>query len=100
MQTNAAEELELELPEEEVENNAADISDDVQEEVANEERADAETRVRQFLESDDELKAYGDGVQKRIDKLTYKYREAERREQAALEYAKAVQMELENSPPK
>ena len=95
MQTNAAEELELELPEEEVENNAADVSDDVQEEVANEERADAETRVRQFLESDDELKAYGDGVQKRIDKLTYKYREAERREQAALEYAQAVQAQLE-----
>jgi len=95
MPTNAAEELELELPEEEVENSAADVSDEVTDEVVAEEEPDAESRVRQFLESDDELKAYGDGVQKRIDKLTYKYREAERREQAAIEYAQAVQAQLE-----
>ena len=39
----------------------------------------------------DELGAVNDVVQKRIAKLTAKMREAERREQAALEYAKGLQ---------
>ena len=34
------------------------------------------------------LEEYTESVKKRIDKLTYKIREAERREKAALEYAK------------
>jgi hypothetical protein len=38
-----------------------------------------------------ELKEYSESVKKRIDKLTSRLREAERREQAALEYAKGVQ---------
>lgn len=46
---------------------------------------------------DDELENYGEGVQKRISKLTAKMREAERREQAALEYAKSVQRQLEEA---
>ena len=40
--------------------------------------------------SEEELANYSAGVRKRIDKLTAKYREAERREQAALDYAKSV----------
>ena len=36
------------------------------------------------------LQEYSDGVQKRIDKLTKKMREAERREQAALTYAEGL----------
>jgi hypothetical protein len=48
-------------------------------------------------ESDDELENYTEGVQKRIGKLTAKMREAERREQAALEYAQAVQKQLEEA---
>lgn len=39
----------------------------------------------------DELDGYSDKVKKRIDKLTARLRETERREQAALEYAKSVQ---------
>jgi hypothetical protein len=39
----------------------------------------------------DELGAVNDAVQKRIAKLTAKMREAERREQAAVEYAKGLQ---------
>ena len=39
----------------------------------------------------DELDNVSDAVQKRISKLTARMREAERREQAALEYAKGVQ---------
>ena len=41
--------------------------------------------------SDSELEDYSKGVQSRIAKLTRKMREAERREKAALDYAKAVE---------
>ena len=41
--------------------------------------------------SEGEMEDYGKKVQSRIDKLTKKVREAERREQAAVEYAKGVQ---------
>jgi len=41
----------------------------------------------------EELEQYSDGVQKRIAKLTKKWREAERQREAALEYAKGVQDE-------
>ena len=38
----------------------------------------------------EDLKEYSDKVKKRIDKLTFQIREAERREKAALEYAKGL----------
>ena len=41
--------------------------------------------------SDENLEDYSKGVQSRIAKLTRKMREAERREQAAIDYAKAVE---------
>ena len=40
--------------------------------------------------TEEELASYSTGVRKRIDKLTAKYRESERREQAALEYARGM----------
>ena len=39
------------------------------------------------------MEEYSAGVKKRIDKLTKKMREAERREQAAIDYAKQVKLE-------
>ena len=42
----------------------------------------------------EELDNYSDSVKRRIDKLTRKMREAERREQAAIEYAKKVQQDI------
>jgi len=42
---------------------------------------------------EEELEEYSVGVKKRIDKLTKKMREAERREQAAIDYAKKVKEE-------
>jgi hypothetical protein len=42
-----------------------------------------------------ELEEYSEGVKRRIAKLTRKMREAERREQAAIEYAQKVQAEQE-----
>lgn len=43
-----------------------------------------------------ELDEVSEGVQKRISKLTARMREAERREQAALEYAKGLQNQTQN----
>ena len=44
----------------------------------------------------DELDEYSESVKKRIDKLTKKMREAERREAAALEYAEKIKKQNEN----
>ena len=53
------------------------------------EKQEAETKV----EEKKELEEYSQGVQKRIAKLTKKWREAERQKEAALDYAKGVQHE-------
>jgi len=45
----------------------------------------------------DNLGDISDSVQKRINKLTYKVREFERREKAALDYAKSLQKQLEDT---
>ena len=50
----------------------------------------SKVEIKKEVDSDD-LSNLSEGVQKRIDKLTRKYRESERREQAALDYAKALQ---------
>ena len=44
-------------------------------------------------EKKEELEEYSQGVQKRIAKLTKKWREAERQKEAAIDYAKGVQKE-------
>ena len=49
-----------------------------------------ETKLEE-KKDDDKLEEYSKGVQARIAKLTRKMREAERREKAALEYAKGVE---------
>ena len=46
------------------------------------------------VSDEEEIAEYSESVKKRINKLTYKIREAERREQAAIEYAKGVQDRL------
>ena len=50
-----------------------------------------ETKLEEKKEDDSKLEDYSKGVQARIAKLTRKMREAERREQAATEYARAVE---------
>ena len=50
---------------------------------------------KETKEDDSKLEEYSKGVQKRIDKLTAKLREAERREQAATDFASNVQKENE-----
>ena len=59
-----------------------------------------ETKIFQKEEAEssprNELDEVSEGVQKRISKLTARMREAERREQAALEYAKGLQNQTQN----
>jgi hypothetical protein len=50
-----------------------------------------EVESKEEKQDDDKLEEYSKGVQSRIAKLTRKMREAERREKAAVEYAKAVE---------
>ena len=65
---------------EEVAEEAENLEIEVEEEGVEEEQEAPE----QAASSDDEHEQYSEGVKKRIDRLTYKMREAERREQAAL----------------
>ena len=50
-----------------------------------------EVKSKEEKQEDDKLENYSKGVQKRIANLTRKMREAERREKAALDYAKGVE---------
>ena len=61
------------------------------EENTEQEAVTQETAKEETKKSDEELEDYSKGVQSRIAKLTRKMREAERREQAAIDYAKAVE---------
>ena len=61
------------------------------EEKTEQETVKEETVKEETKKSDEELEDYSKGVQSRIAKLTRKMREAERREQAAIDYAKAVE---------
>jgi hypothetical protein len=67
-----------------------DIKPDVQDDKDNKEQ------VKEEPKKEEELEQYSDGVKKRIAKLTKKWREAERQREAALEFAKGGQTELEN----
>jgi len=61
------------------------------------EAADETPIVEQEVEApkSEELDNYSDKVKKRIDKLTARLRETQRREEAAIEYAKSVQQQNE-----
>jgi len=54
-------------------------------------KQETETTEKETKEDDSKLEEYSKGVQARIAKLTRKMREAERREQAAVEYARGVE---------
>ena len=76
---------EVSLPEEEIK----EVAENTEQETIKVETE--ETKVEPETKSDEELEDYSKGVQSRIAKLTRKMREAERREQAAVEYARAVE---------
>ena len=59
-----------------------------------------EVEKKEEKKEDDKLEDYSKGVQARIAKLTRKMREAERREKAALDYAKAVEAKRQSAESK
>jgi hypothetical protein len=76
---------EVSLPEDNVE----EVAEEKQETVSTEQETTEEKPEEK--KNDEQLEDYSKGVQSRIAKLTRKMREAERREQAAVEYAQAVE---------
>ena len=94
----------IELPEEKV-SEVTETTENVEPEKQVEEKIEVvETKTdekpvedKQETKTDEkpneELEQYSEGVQKRISKLTKKWREAERQKEAALDYAKGVQTE-------
>lgn len=89
-QNEAAEQIEVVL--EDNTENAAE-----QPVAAAEESEEKPAAVEKPAGGDDELENYSESVKKRIAKLTGKLREAERREQAAIEYAKALKVQQEQA---
>jgi hypothetical protein len=67
-----------------------DVKDEGGSEVKDEPKASAKGDSEK-----DELEQQSESVRKRIDKLTYRLREAERREQAALDFAKSLKGEVD-----
>ena len=61
------------------------------------ESSEPEQPTEPVEQTDQDLENYSASVNKRISKLTAKMREAERREQAAIEYAQSVQQQLQES---
>ena len=92
-------EAEVNLPEEETKEiitekettNEETIKEPVKSEDAPTESSEQSDVQASETKEDEKLEDYSKGVQSRIAKLTRKMREAERREQAAVEYAKAVE---------
>ena len=64
--------------------------------VEHQEAPEVTTAEAEQGKTQDELEQYSDKVQKRIDKLTARLRETQRREQAAIDYAKQVQAHANN----
>ena len=77
-----SQEIELELPEEEVDIHEADV--------IQESARDVNFSAEEETSNEDELNEYSDGVKKRIDKLTYRMREAERQREEAVKLAKQM----------
>ena len=80
-----------------------EIEENTPETTDSQEKAEEPEKVEQKTDSkapEGELEDYSEGVQKRINKLTAKMREAERREQAAIDYAKGLQSKLSESEKK
>ena len=80
----SGESVEIELKEDK----AVETANNKQEEIVVEEQD-------QGTKNENELDQYSESVKKRIDKLTKKMREAERREQAAIEFAETMKKQNE-----
>jgi len=79
-------------PEKQVEEKV-EVKEEEKQETKIEETSDEKQETKTEEKPKEELEQYSEGVQKRIAKLTKKWREAERQREAALDYAKGVQTE-------
>ena len=70
----------------------SDVESDVQD--SKQEKSEEKQEPKVEEKKEEELEQYSEGVQKRISKLTKKWREAERQKDAALNYARGGQVEL------
>ena len=70
-----------------------ETSDEKQETKTEEKPVEEKQETKTEEKPTEELEQYSEGVKKRIAKLTKKWREAERQKEAALDYAKGVQVE-------
>jgi len=88
-------EVDVDITEEVKVDEKADEKVDVTETVEVIEQPEASDKKQEIKteEKKPEIEEYSEGVQKRIAKLTKKWREAERQREAALEFAKGVQQE-------
>jgi len=86
-------ENEIEVENETVENNTEsnDSSEKSNEQLDVQAEEKETTKQEEVKQDEEKLEEYSKGVQSRIAKLTRKMREAERREQAAIEYARSVE---------
>ena len=81
--------------------NAVDVELKEEKEIQVEEQKDDKAQVEEVKETKkedkkDEREEYSKDVQKRIDRMTYKIREAERREKEALAFAKQIKKEKDD----
>lgn len=75
---------------------SVELDDEVQEDnVSASDNEETRTTVRKKSDGDDELENYSDSVQKRINQLTAKRKQASEEAQAAVQYAQQVQQQNE-----
>jgi len=89
---DAAEETQYELDVGEAEATEVELPEDNS---SQEEREEVVAEESKAPDSDDEMEQYSESVQKRINRLTKKMREAERQREEAIRYAQNVQTEAE-----
>src|SRR6056300_400978 len=94
-------EIELENDSKETETPEVETSaEETKTEVVEEQPEETKVESKEEAPKEDELKDYSESVQKRIAKLTKKWREAERQKDEALHYAKSVLTDKEKAEQK
>jgi len=85
-----------EIKKEDVDLGYTDISELTKQKAEKAKEEDEVTEEQPQKKTSDDLEGYSDKVQKRIKDLTFKYREAERREKAAMDYAQGLKKKFED----
>jgi len=94
VEVNLEEQKKVEEPKETLQVEETEPKEEIKVEEVKEEKK--EEKKEETEEKKKELEDYSEGVQRRIAKLTKKWREAERQKEAAIEYAKKVKLDQES----